>query len=382
MSRKSRSARTRAGRPAQLATWVEGHPRLARPLGFVKAHWLESIAVLSLLALILGVNPTKLFGVYGQLSPGLLVLMVPIVVLVYVARGVGWWIALRHLGVRISLVRAVVIMIAGQTLIFMPTGDLARVVLVRRTGASSRDEGTLAGAITFQELLFLGVLGLGALPRLLMHPEIAGLVAVMLLAYVGILLILLWEPAYRWAVGLVERVRILKRFDSQLKSLRPAFVEMMQPWNLVGVLACNAVAAGLMFLLFYLAVRAVAIEHVDFVQATFAYAVAHLLSGVSFLPGGVGSMEAIVTGLLAADGVEVSRGAAAAILFRLFNDVLMAVIGVFAGLALRRLAGSRRPADDDRGAVFDRRNLDGMLHGPAHPRGGQVDQPGGARDRG
>lgn len=381
MSTESRASRKRPGRLHQLGSWVEGHPRIARLLSFLKSHWLESIALLSLLALVLGVNPTKLFSAYGQLNPGLLVLMVPIVVLVYVARGVGWWIALRHLGVRISLVRAVVIMIAGQTLIFMPTGDLARVVLVRRTGASSRDEGTIAGAITFQELLFLGVLGLGAVPRLLMHPEIAGLVALMLLAYAGIMLILLWEPAYRWAVGLVERVRLLKRFDRQLKSLRPAFVQMMRPWNLVGVLACNAVAASLMFLLFYLSVRAVAIQHVDFVQTTFAYAVAHLLSGVSFLPGGVGSMEAIVTGLLAADGAEVSRGAAAAILFRLFNDVLMAVIGVFAGLALKRLASRRRPDDDDRGAVFDRQNLSGMVDRPAHRRG-QVDRSDGAPGRG
>ncbi|HSR23632.1 MAG TPA: lysylphosphatidylglycerol synthase domain-containing protein, partial [Candidatus Eisenbacteria bacterium] len=117
---------------------------------------------------------------------------------------------------------------------------------------------------------------------------------------------------------------------------------MMQPWNLGGVLLCNAIAAGLTFLLLDLARRAVAVAGLAFTDVTFGYGLAHILSGLSFMPGGVGSQEAIVVGLLATQGVPASAGAAAGLLFRAFNDVLMALVGAAAGLLVRRAAGRNR----------------------------------------
>ncbi|MDR0360809.1 MAG: flippase-like domain-containing protein [bacterium] len=292
--------------------------------------------MVSLVALIIAVDPTKLVAAYDRVSLPALVLMLPVVLAVYVLRGVGWWVALRHLGVEIGPLRAVVIMFAGQTLIFMPAGDLARVALVEQTGASGRDEGTLAGSIAFQELLFLTLLGLGALGQAFTELSTTLLVLFLTAAQAGIFVILLVAPVYQWAVGLVERFRLLRRFDRQLRSLRPAFMAMLAPRPLLGVLACNAAAALGMFVLFWLALRAVDVTGVGLVQAAFVYGLAHILSGMSFLPGGVGSMEALTVALLASRGVAPPVGAAVAVLFRGCNDALMVLVGVGAGLVLRR----------------------------------------------
>jgi uncharacterized membrane protein YbhN (UPF0104 family) len=310
---------------------------------FLRRHWLESVAVVSLLVLVLLVNPMRLAGVLGRVQPTVLALMFPVVLLVYAFRALGWWVALRHIGVRISVYRSVYLMFAGQTLIFMPTGDLARVALVERTGASGRDEGTIAGTIVVQELVYLGLIGLGVLPRLAMQPGIALLVLLMVVAHVGIFVLILWRPAYEWAVGVVTRVRVFRRFRSRLESLRPAFLTVVRPWSLAGVLLWNAVAAGFLYLLFYLALRAVGITQVSFADAAFTYGLAHILSGLSFLPGGVGSQEAIVTGLLASQGVPATAGAATSLVFRGFNDVVMALVGAASGLLVRR-ARRRREA--------------------------------------
>ncbi|MBO0690560.1 MAG: flippase-like domain-containing protein [Candidatus Dormibacteraeota bacterium] len=329
-----------SGRLIRAAEFVEGvadtHPRLGRVLRWLRGHWLEAIAIVSLVAVIVAVDPSKLIATYGRVTLPPLLLMLPTVLAVYVLRGIGWWVALRHLGVEIGPLRAVAIMFAGQTLIFMPAGDLARVALVERTGASGRDEGTLAGSIAFQELLFLTLLGLGALGQAFTELRITLLVLVLVAAQAGIFVILLVEPVYRWAVGLVERFRLLRRFDSQLRSLRPAFLAMLAPRPLLGVLGCNAAAALGMFVLFWLALRAVDVTRVGLGQAAFVYGLAHILSGVSFLPGGVGSMEALTVGLLASRGVAPPVGAAAAVLFRACNDALMALVGVGAGVVLRR----------------------------------------------
>ena len=315
---------------------VDRHERLGRVLVWLRAHWLESVALVSLLALIVAVDPTELAAAYGRVSVPFLLLMLPAVTAIYVLRGLGWWVALRHLGVEIGPLRAVAIMFAGQTLIFMPAGDLARVALVERTGASGRDQGTLAGSIAFQELLFLGLLGLGALAQAFTELRIALLVLLMTAAHVGIFVILLNGRVYFRAVGVVERFRLLRRFDSQLRSLRPAFLAMLAPRPLLGVLLCNAAAALGMFVLFWLALRAVDVGGVGLVQAAFVYSLAHILSGVSFLPGGVGSLEVLTVALLASRGVPPPVGAAAAVLFRGCNDLLMALVGVGAGLVLRR----------------------------------------------
>lgn len=319
-----------------MKEWLRRHPFPRAVVGALRRHLLECVAVVCLIGLVVVVDPVRLARILGRIRPATALLMLPTVLAVYAFRGLGWWVALRHLGLRISAFRATYIMVAGQTMIFMPTGDLARVAMVERTGASGVDSGAIAGSITFQELLFMGVLGLGVLPRVVLHPDIALLVVAMTAAHVGIFTVLLWEPAYRRAVRAVERIRPLRRFDRQLRSLRPAFVRLMRPQDLVLVIFFNALAAASMYLLFHLALIAVGVERISLAQSSFAYGLAHLLSGLSLLPGGVGSMEAIVTATLAGQGVPAYRGAAAAILFRGYNDLLMALIGVVAGLLVRR----------------------------------------------
>ncbi|HXM58181.1 MAG TPA: lysylphosphatidylglycerol synthase transmembrane domain-containing protein [Candidatus Dormibacteraeota bacterium] len=325
---------------------ARGAERLRAVLGALRRHWLAALAVVSLAGLVVAVNPGRLAGILRSADPGTLALMVPTVLAISVFRGIAWWVGLRHLGVTISVFRSVYLLFAGRLLVFVPTGDLMRVSILEETGASGRDPGTIAGSIAFQELTFLGLLGLGALPRATSSPEIAGLVAVMVLAHAAVFAIVVWKPAYDWAVALVERIRFLRRFDEPLRHLRPAFVRMMAPSNLAGMLACNAVAAGLMFALFFLSLRAVGVTQVSFAAATFTYGLAHILSGLSFLPGGVGSMEAIVTGLLAAGGVPAYQGAAAAILFRGFNDVVTAAVGAGASVLVKRESHQRGEALD------------------------------------
>lgn len=305
-------------------------------------HWLISLALLSLVALVILVDPLRLAAVLRSVRPDVLALMLPVTLAIYVFRALGWWVALRHVGVRIGVFRSIYVMFAGQTLVFVPTGDLARVALVKQTGASGRDEGTIAGTIAFQELVFLGLLGLGVLPRVAIRPDVALLVVVMTLAHAGVFAVILWRPAYQRAVGVVTRIRPFRRFEPKLQSLRPAFMAMMQPWNLAGVLLCNAVAAVLMFLLFDLALRAVGVTGLPFTDVTFSYGLAHILSGLSFLPGGIGSQEAILVGLLATQGVPTSAGAAAGLLFRGLNDVSMALVGAGAGILVRRAAARNR----------------------------------------
>lgn len=340
MSRSS--SRSRRGTALRPWRWLRGQ-RWARPvLAFLRRHWMLALALVSVVGLVLAVNPAKLGGVLERVQLRPLLLMVPCTVAIYVLRGFGWHVALRRTGLRISLHRTLTVMIAGQALIFLPAGDLARVKMVRDTGSAGHDAGELTGTIAFQELLYMSIMGFAVLPAIAQHPDIGGLVALLTAAQLGILVILLWERGYNFAVRTVERIRLLRRFDSELRDIRPAFLHLFTPRAGIPILVFNALAVALAFALFLLALHAVGVNNVGFAKAAFIYALGHILAGLSFLPGGVGVYEGVLTGFMALQGVPPPQGAAAALLYRGFNDVMMALFGLGAGWWLRKhWAGAR-----------------------------------------
>ncbi|MBJ7607988.1 MAG: flippase-like domain-containing protein [Candidatus Dormibacteraeota bacterium] len=320
------------------AAWdaSQRHRTLGAMARLLKHHTMEIIAVLCLLALVLAVNPAALGGVFARTDVALVLLMLPVTIGTYLARSLGWWFTLRRVGVDVDIPHSVAVEFAGQTMVFMPTGDLARIALIKEVTGTPRTSGELTATIAFQELLFMTLMGLGVLPRVARHPDIALLVIAMVLIHLLILTVIIWKPAYDWAIGLVEKVKLLRRFDSQLRSIRPAFVELLHLRVVVPVLLCNALAVFLSYLLFYLALHAVGANQVSFIAAMFVLALSFVISGISLIPGGVGLFEGLLTVLVIANGVPVAAGAAAGLLFRGFNDVLMAGMGAVFLVLIRR----------------------------------------------
>jgi uncharacterized membrane protein YbhN (UPF0104 family) len=75
---------------------------------------------------------------------------------------------------------------------------------------------------------------------------------------------------------------------------------------------------------------------VSFIAAAFVLALSFVIAGISLIPGGVGPFEGLLTVLMIANGVPVAAGAAAGLLFRGFNDVLMAAVGALFLVLIRR----------------------------------------------
>jgi uncharacterized protein (TIRG00374 family) len=76
--------------------------------------------------------------------------------------------------------------------------------------------------------------------------------------------------------------------------------------------------------------------HLDPMTAVGIYAVAVLVGGLSFLPGGVGSTEAVMTTLLATHGYSVSQALLITLTCRLVTLWLAVGLGWIAVFALRQ----------------------------------------------
>jgi uncharacterized membrane protein YbhN (UPF0104 family) len=312
---------------------------------WLRRHWLVVVGSASLVGVMVAVDPGKLGASLERVEIAPLALMFPVVVSEYAAQGLGWYVLLRWLGVPLNRRQAIEVEIAGQALIFLPAGDLGRVPLVREAAPSASDSGGIAATIVVQELVFMVILGLAAIPAAVHHPELIG-AAVSLVGLLGVTVgVLLCRRAFERVLRQLDRLSVIRRHDPAIRSLRSGVIRLARPAPLLGSIGWNALGAALGFVLFELALRSVGITDVGPADVALVYAAGHLLAAASGLPGGLGSYEAIVTGFLLLEGVPPYNGAAAALLYRGITDVFMAGFGLAVGAWLRRSAGAqRRPA--------------------------------------
>jgi uncharacterized membrane protein YbhN (UPF0104 family) len=322
-----------AGRPDGL--------RLRWLAAWLRRHWLVVVGGASLVGVVVAVDPSKLGSSLESVEIAPLAFMFPVVVSEYAAQGLAWYVLLRRLGVPMNRLQAVEVEIAGQALIFLPAGDLGRVPLVRKAVPVASDAGGIAATIVVQELVFMVILGLAAIPAAVHHPELIG-PAASLVGFLGVTAgVLLWRRAFERVLRELDRVPVIRRHDPAIRSLRAGVVHLARPAPLLGSVGWNALGAALGFVLFELALRSVGITDVSPADVALVYAAGHLLAAASMLPGGLGSYEAIVTGFLVLEGVPAYSGAAAALLYRGITDVFMAGFGLAAGAWLRRSEGVR-----------------------------------------
>ncbi len=309
-------------------------------------HGLLALGAAAAVALVVELaDPTQVVQTLGRVSPGAVLLMLPVVSGLSVCRGLAWHASLVGAGIPVSRRRAITALVAAKPLIFLPAGDLGRVPVLMRLQPQVRDGGRVAGTVAFQELGFLTLLGIAILPEAGRVPLAGAIVAGLAVVDAAIITFLAWPPAFRRAVRLLARLRLLRGSEGRVEALRGGFVELCRRPVVTRTVAYDAAGTVFAFVLMAQALAAVGAGGVGLERAAFIYALGHLLSGFSFLPGGLGATEGIVTLASVAMGISAAQGAAAAITVRVVNDVLVALVGlgVYA-VVRRRVARPVRPA--------------------------------------
>lgn len=262
----------------------------------------------------------------------------------YVLRIVRWRGYLTRLGYPFALRTSAVLYVSGFAFTLAPgkLGELARARYYIPRGVPL---AAIAGAFLVERLM-----------DLLAMAALASLAISTFERYRS----LLWLAAALVAIALIVLAswpRIATRLDAAL--LRPmprglgACLEMLNrslrqtggllaPQVLAGSFALSLVAwgaegAGLGILLSLFPAA-----HAGFLLAAGIYATAVLLGGLSFLPGGLGTTEAVMTTLLAAIGLSLPEALLATLLCRLLTLWLAVLLGWLAVLGLRRRAEAVR----------------------------------------
>lgn len=220
----------------------------------------------------------------------------------YAFRIVRWHVYLRHLGRAVPFGLSALSYMAGFAFTLSPgkVGEMIRVRYYRRHGVSIGDVSVAFFAERLMDLLVIVVLA-GALLSSL--PDYRWLGAIGVSASVGVLLVLHampWERLHGWlgAAGGAEPSRlvsVLQQVAGLLLNSRQLLSQHMLFFGfLTGLLAWGFEAIG------FKLVGDVISPHagLTWTAGIGIYSTATLVGALSFLPGGLGSTEAVMTGLL------------------------------------------------------------------------------------
>ena len=290
------------------------------------------------LLLVLGAAVTAYavaLAIFGESSPlatlqrlGSLVGLqaVALCLLSYLLRGLRWRLWMAHYGRPLGLWQALRLYLAGYT--FTPTpgniGEAARGLLLARNPLSPTQSLAIFGAERLADLLCLLLMCLPALWWLVTLP---------------------WPGAASgWALGVglaaLALLAMLLKFQQRLL-LRLSWLR--EAWQCLATrplvwLGLTSVAWAAQGLAVWLLCRDAGLPIAP-LQAAGLYAVAMVGGALSLLPAGLGGMEALLTGLLVAQGASIALALGITVQVRLVTLWLAVAIGA---LALLYSAGIRR----------------------------------------
>jgi glycosyltransferase 2 family protein len=255
----------------------------------------------------------------------------------YAFRVIRWQNYLARLGRRLPLGFIGLTYVAGFAFTVSPgkVGEMARARYYSRLGISLPD---VAGAFFLERLmdviamLVLAALIAAAAPRYHAAMWSAG---VMVVATLVCLSLTPWDVIARWLEASPRLPRALARFGGGTAQALGAARSLLSPNALLLGFALGLAAWGLEGVGFYLLGSMFPNAHLTVTLGAGIYAVAVLVGAISFLPGGLGSTEAVMAALLTAQGFTVADALLVTIVCRLVTLWLAVLIGWVAVFALR-----------------------------------------------
>lgn len=283
----------------------------------------ETVAVVSvalfaagaaLVGIVLGMD--EFLALLGRLSPWLIGGMLALSLVNYTLRAWRWHLFGRTIGVELPFGRTVLYYAAGFALTTTPgkLGELLRLWLLERGHGHPYQRtaplfiGDRVGDAN--AILLLCLAGLGAFGS-----HLWATAAALLLVGAGTLVLLKPRLLARPVLLAYALVGRWPRLFAGLRTSMRHTARFFTPRLYLAALLLGTVGWLAECLAFHGLLTALGAA-VTFQQAVFIFAFSMLVGAVSMLPGGLGSTEAVMVGLLAAVGVEIHTAVAAAVVIR------------------------------------------------------------------
>lgn len=261
----------------------------------------------------------------------------------YVLRFARWQLYLQSLGHRVQARLSLSIYVAGFALTTTPgkAGEMFRGVLLKRRGIPYPD--TFAAFLS-ERLSDLVAVVLLTLLGLFVYPDARPLIYIGAFLCAGLLFFLSSKPALsmlqRTRSGAPQRPRIFGHlFDMLSQAQRCHRKSVFLIATLLSLAGWAAEALGLYLILNWIN------ADISLAFAMFVFAISMLAGALTLTPGGLGSTEGVMAGLLIWNGVIASDAVAATLLIRAATLWFAVVLGLLAMPMAESMLRTSPPTD-------------------------------------
>lgn len=251
-----------------------------------------------------------------RFSPGVLVAMLALSTLCYVLRGWRWGMLMRSAGSPVSIADSLYLHMSGQTMSISPgrVGEVLKPWLAHEVSGIRMSRGlALVFCERVADLIGVCVLALGGLSAL---DGSAWAVAAVLGVIVIGTAIASSDWFHRIALGLLNKQPWVRKHRASAEALSETIQVGLSWRTLAWSVPTSAFAWGLEGAGFWLCLQELGFDGLHLAAAISVYAVATIVGAFTFLPGGIGSTEASMAGILLAAGMAASGASAATLLTR------------------------------------------------------------------
>ncbi len=264
-----------------------------------------------------------------------------------------WHYYQHHLGHHLGIVHSTLCYLGGFAFTTTPgkAGEAVRSIYLKRVGISYSESLAMLFTERLLDLAAMIILAMEAayaFPSVRWPVLIMGVIMVLLLPTIHSTRLRDWLGKASEATTPGATPNRLRRAGRHLANLLQWSSRLLQSRVLYGGLTLGVIAWGAQGLAFYLVLDYLG-AGVGMVVAIGIYAVSMLAGAVSFLPGGLGTTEAVMGILLLLIGIDTPTAVAATLICRLTTLWFAVAIGLLA-LAILEWTGQapRRPHPDSR----------------------------------
>jgi uncharacterized protein (TIRG00374 family) len=285
----------------------------------------------------------SLYADWGNLSDALLHLdwiFLPLALFLalvnYGLRFLRWQYYLHQLDIALHWRESLVVFLAGLILSVTPgkAGELLKAYFIKerlQTPISQSVPAVIGERLTdVISLIFLGLIGVYSFQVGLMPLLIASAVLLLGVLALGV------PRLMHGCIGLFAQLPILNRFGNALHRGYDSLARLITMPALFRGVALGLLAWFSECLAFYFVLKGFGVQSVGVVAATFIYCFATLFGAATLLPGGLGSTEGSMVGLLLYIGVVRPDAVGATLVVRLCTLWFAVGIGAYVLLRYRR----------------------------------------------
>lgn len=248
----------------------------------------------------------------------------------YGSKTIRFWYILRLLGIQQPLPIVSLLYLSGQPFSLLPAGELYRTVLLKKhlgvSMSKSSPSVTIQGLVEAIVLLSFSIIGAFLIGQ-----------NQFLVAVVGFFLLLLVVTLQRGWLSRMDGVITKLPYVSIDKEKYQKFIvshqELLTPRALATLLLFSMVPVLSGVGILYISAQAIGFD-ISFIESLIGYSLPVIVSGLSFLPGGLGISEGGTIGLLQLFGATGAAAITIALLIRIFTLVTGLLYGLIAQIIL------------------------------------------------